>query len=559
MIIKCYADYTSRQIRAYSPSDVIAVYQDYASDIIRIELNAADFSDVNIDLSTAVKKILYIVDSVDDEDILATIVTGGWKDENHTVYYVDWELPGSITDDIHHIEFALSVKSVSNNTVNISWFSVTKSFDIVRTLKDTDASGSETPEEVATNAELIAVLQGEMSNVGNTLTNHGNRLTALEETVSRHTETLSGITEDISDIRDKISEIVSEDEWEAVKENIILGYGPRLYPVGTIITVNCREGAPYQYIDFIVIDHDHDEDILSSNEHTMTVLMRYCINGVMFDSPESFIEVTSAYSPGMYSFTIPDYDSTYGGNASYQFTLTQAVPIGGQMVFNWAYQTQASAGTVSTYSSASSATPIETVSVSAGSGGTFLGTLNGSASNLNHIHRARYGSNNYEESGIRQWANSDQAKGHWYHQSSKFDRRPSYADSMDGFLTYLDPEFVNILCNVSHKNRTNTVYDENGTTTAYNTVDRVFLLSNEEVGFSTESSINTGSVYAYFSGATDADRIGYDISNTSTARYWWLRTPHPSHASDERRVYTSGALYSHYADNGHAARLACVI
>lgn len=564
MIIKCYVDYSTRQIQVYDKTSIFAVHQDYAADIIRMDLKASSFSDVGINLETASKKIIYRIDpgnnsSSEDPEYSATIISGKWADSTKSIYQVDWKLPYEITGDTHHVIFALNVKSLTNSTVNVSWFSLTKDFNVVPTLIDTDQSGAEDPDEIATNAEQIAILQNQMALTSSTLTSHGNRLDSLESLAQSHTELIDGLQHDITDIRSKIAEIVSEDEYEALKENVIMGYGPRLYPVGTVLTIKCTSGAPYQYIDMIVIDHDKDKDISAPAAHTMTLMMKSVIYGIQVDSPEAAFYFPQGLSAGTKNFTIPNYDTAYGGNKTYQFVLTKNIPAGGQLFFSWAYNTQAADGKVSTYESSDSRTAIETVSVSEGSGGTSLGTIDGSAENTNHIHRARYGSNNYEESGVRQWANSGLKKGEWWHPQTNYDRPVSYADTRDGFLTYLDQEFVNILCNVEKKNRTNSVYDEKGITQAYSTIDRVFMMSNEELGFSSESGINTGTVYKYFENAEDVDRIAYDISNNSTARYYWMRTPLPSYASGVRGVDTTGALHSGGAYNGYGARFDCVI
>ena len=36
-----------------------------------------------------------------------------------------------------------------------------------------------------------------------------------------------------------------------------------------------------------------------------------------------------------------------------------------------------------------------------------------------------------------------------------------------------------------------------------------------------------------------------------SARNWWLRSPNPSNANNERNVYTSGALNNNNANNGN--------
>ena len=131
--------------------------------------------------------------------------------------------------------------------------------------------------------------------------------------------------------------------------------------------------------------------------------------------------------------------------------------------------------------------------------------------------------------------------------------------SRPGFLYGLDADFKNVLVETTHGNRSNTVFDSHGTNVAYSTTEKIFLLCNEEVNLVQEQGIVCGTVYDFYKDAANADRIKYDITSTGTARLWWLRSPYPSDASDERRVNPSGALSSSIASSGHGVAAACVI
>ena len=43
------------------------------------------------------------------------------------------------------------------------------------------------------------------------------------------------------------------------------------------------------------------------------------------------------------------------------------------------------------------------------------------------------------------------------------------------------------------------------------------------------------------------------MGETLSARNWWLRSPNPSNANNERNVNTSGALDNNNANNGNGA------
>ena len=282
--------------------------------------------------------------------------------------------------------------------------------------------------------------------------------------------------------------------------------------------------------------------------------------------------LTQAMPAGTYRFTIPNYDASYGGNKTYYFTTTKNVPIGGQVVLNW--PSNQTPKNVSTYESYTSAAAIESdltlkewdSSITAEN----LGTISLSTTittseygKLNHIHRARYGSNNYAQSGIRQILNSDRLANQWWQPTSIFSR--PYGDrGVNGYLTTLNSDFVNILgtpeitCisnnTFEYQSLDETKYQLN---TTYTVRDKMFLLSNTEVNLS--SSPNIGTLLDYYSThSSNSDRIKYRKDNNN-ASSWWLRAPYPSNALHERLVYSSGALSSSIASNSVGSAPACII
>lgn len=84
-------------------------------------------------------------------------------------------------------------------------------------------------------------------------------------------------------------------------------------------------------------------------------------------------------------------------------------------------------------------------------------------------------------------------------------------------------------------------------------VDKVFLLSKQEVGLGSENSIAEGSLLALFSSdkssrlckptANAVSNSTYTNSNLSASQnwQWWLRSPYSSYSSSVRFVYTSGS------------------
>ena len=347
------------------------------------------------------------------------------------------------------------------------------------------------------------------------------------------------------------------DSFQDVRQMVANGHGAQAFPAGAQLIA---KHATLGDVIFDVTAHNHNKAPGSADAPTMTLLMHACINGRMVDNTEALYYCATALAAGTYHFTLlADYDATYGGGKTLQFVLSQSVPAGGVLMFPWAYNTQSTATKVSSYASRESTTAIESVSVVEGSGGTNLGTADGNSANMNHTHRIRYGSNNWRESAVRQWLNSAAPANEWWHPQTIFDRPPSYANQ-PGFLAGFDDDFINAVGLVDVTTAYNTVHEVDGSTGgSYTTRDKFFLPSMVEVGLGNNDSVAEGSIMEYFSGATDTDRIKYDIAAPTTARYWWLRSPNPWLGSSVRIVTPSGALNCNGAYLGHAVAAACVI
>lgn len=351
--------------------------------------------------------------------------------------------------------------------------------------------------------------------------------------------------------------IMNANNWTSIREVVRQGMGPNLFPIGTQFRVN---HSVYGEIVFDVTAHDQHSDPDGQQMHSMTLQMHDVIYNRQMDAAEALYYCAADLAAGTYHFTLmADYDTAYGGGKTLQFTTTVAVPAGGVVMFPWKYQTQSTAAKISTYESQTAATALESVIVTEGSGGISLGTADGNTENMNHIHRIRYGSNNWAESAARQWLNSDAAAGDWWTPQTIFDRPPTYAGDA-GFLHGFDTDFVAALGAVDILTAENTVYEAgNDVGGSYTTRDRVFPPSTTEIGLGNNNGIAEGSVMPYYVGATQTDRIKYDITNANIARYWWLRSPVSSYASHVRYVYSSGALNGNFANNGVGLAAACVI
>ena len=361
--------------------------------------------------------------------------------------------------------------------------------------------------------------------------------------------------------------------WEEFRKAVRSGKAQSLYPVGTKLYENWGDETSNAWI---VVDYPNDNryidsDLAQQGYTNRVMLMEEKLNYLrVFDAKEAWLYVETAIPAGAYRFTIPNYDASYGGNKTYIFTSTANVPVGGQLTLTWAYN--ANPTKVQGYSSSTSTTALFDVNITEWDGTTActdLGTIKLAMSDadstygkLNHIHRARYGSNNYYQSGLRQWLNADAIANNWWTPSNIFDR-PYDNRNTAGRLNTLNSNMKAVLATPTVNCITNNLFEYpslDGTTfslqTAYTVKDKLFPVTHTETNLS--STPNVDSVLAYYTNAQNANRIKYRKDN-GNAYYWWLRTPYPTNACYVRRVNTSGALDNGYAYNTVGSAAACII
>ncbi|XCH78344.1 MAG: DUF6273 domain-containing protein [Candidatus Dehalobacter alkaniphilus] len=182
-------------------------------------------------------------------------------------------------------------------------------------------------------------------------------------------------------------------------------------------------------------------------------------------------------------------------------------------------------------------------------------------------NRRSYGNNRYLQANLRQWLNSAAAAGAWYTAQHSADAPPSNAnvwsnyneyDALAGFLNAFSVNERNALLSTTLTVARNTVTDGGGSETV---ADKVFLLSNTEVGLANENGVAEGSILSLFN--TSSNRITQPtaaaVSNSeytngsltsSQPWYWWLRTPYASSSYVVRGVDTDGSLGYSGAYNG---------
>ena len=341
--------------------------------------------------------------------------------------------------------------------------------------------------------------------------------------------------------------------WYGVRDVVRRGLASRFFQVGDQLVCE-KDGVKIRW-DIVGIDQDTPAD--SNFIHSMTLMAHDVYITAAFDAKEALFAFDDGLEAGTYHFAIDQQPWVAGDvGKTIQFTLTNAIPAGGQLVVNNGYNATMVGATISAFASGTSTTAAETVTMSEGSDGTDLGSVANAltGTTTNSIQRALLGSNNWSQSAARQYLNSNKAAGAYWTPKTKWDRPPGYVASTAGFLKGLDGDFVSVLGKVIKTTSQNTVTDGGG---GIQSEELVFLPSRSEIYGSAEiTGVNEGAIYDYYKNATDADRIKYQ---GTAARYWWLRTPTASYASYVRIVVTSGALGDSGASNAYGLAPACCI
>lgn len=287
-----------------------------------------------------------------------------------------------------------------------------------------------------------------------------------------------------------------------------------------------------------------------STAKTVTILLHDTLpDQMVFEPAQALAYFESELPAGSYYFA--------SGANNYYFTLTQAIPAGGQL--------RATTSSFQTYESQDATVTIETGSVStdAISEAASIGTVGSEAGNypLNHMDRVNYGSNNFAESGLFQWLNSDAPANTKLPRINKFSR--PYSVAQDGFLSGLDASFLSSIDNAVWKCSSNNVYEAPSSVggvarkqNPYTVTAKIGLASEKEIFGSYGGTDDGSTIFDLFIGASASDRIKY---YNNSARYWWLRSPYWDVASHERGVSTGGGAYNGNAGYSSGVVPACKI
>lgn len=279
--------------------------------------------------------------------------------------------------------------------------------------------------------------------------------------------------------------------------------------------------------------------------------------GVQFSQARAFLKCPDGLTAGTYNVKLErDWGSNAKANTYWQFTLTKDVPKGGRLSgFIQMPDVASSNWKVISYA-ADAITKLETVPVTSGQDGTALGTLQYATrnGNLNSMQETAYGWNRWKTSALRQYLNSEQAKGKWWTPQDEWDIAPDQLATKDGFLCGMPADMLKALKTVKVVTYANTVQDGGEADITY---DRVFLPSLEQL-FINPQIAGEGTVHEYWqrrSGMktkmqqyqTYPRMISYAVENHTSPQYVRLRSASRGYANSAWCVNSSGNVSNYSA------------
>lgn len=351
---------------------------------------------------------------------------------------------------------------------------------------------------------------------------------------------------------------VDVSSWTKIRNLRKSGLAEKVLTVGDIIDDTWTDvAAPKEYpYQWHVADFQPIELQNGDTEASMLVQAHWAHPfGVQFSHQRAFLACPDGLPVGSYYFTI---ESAWGNNVKAGdivcFKTTKVVPAGGRVSGCYGAPDQAKANWRIYTHSADGKTQIETITptFTKTDSATNLGTqhLNKREGNLNSTQEMAYGWNRWKTSALRQYLNSEAAKGAWWTAQDEWDVAPDQLKDKAGFLSGCSADFLSALQIVKVTTFANTVNDGGGEDTTY---DRVFIPSMEQM-YCAPQIKGEGTYLEYWkqrSGATAPlaqwgtypNIITYAVENHTSPQIIRLRSASRGSASSTWCVYSSGSVY----------------
>lgn len=359
---------------------------------------------------------------------------------------------------------------------------------------------------------------------------------------------------------------VDVSSWTKIRNLRKSGLAEKVLTVGDIIDDTWTDvAAPKEYpYQWHVADFQPIELQNGDTEASMLVQAHWAHPfGVQFSHQRAFLACPDGLPVGSYYFTI---ESAWGNNVKAGdivcFKTTKVVPAGGRVSGCYGAPDQAKANWRIYTHSADGKTQIETITptFTKTDSATNLGTqhLNKREGNLNSTQEMAYGWNRWKTSALRQYLNSEAAKGAWWTAQDEWDVAPDQLKDKAGFLSGCSADFLSALQIVKVTTFANTVNDGGGEDTTY---DRVFIPSMEQM-YCAPQIKGEGTYLEYWkqrSGATAPlaqwgtypNIITYAVENHTSPQNLRLRSAYRGNANGTWSVYSSGNVATYYASGAY--------
>ncbi len=324
--------------------------------------------------------------------------------------------------------------------------------------------------------------------------------------------------------------------WKTILDLISSGKFSSVYPYGSTFYVPFHyEGKTYQY-PFQVAGGPRAITYPDGSTAERIPLLGLYLSpqAVQFSQYRAFCKCPSGLAAGTYNVTGASSGSLFTASQTYQFTLTKAVPANGRI----AGFRNGSDATIRVYDGEGK-TVLETVTATAGSEGTSLGTMNETTrnGNLASMQEVFYGCNEFHISAKRQWMDSVKLKNEWWSAQDGWDCAPDQLATMDGFLSCFDSEFVGILKTFQIKTAKSTAlgagtndYDIDYVKCCLPSMEEMYITPQAPAGIEgayfplCKEYVGKDSPNGWWSSNANPGLIRYCLDATTTATWFRLRS-----------------------------------
>ena len=382
----------------------------------------------------------------------------------------------------------------------------------------------------------------------------------------------------------QVSEATPAAELAEIHRIVQSGEAPNVFSIGEQLMLNWSDGTNQHVLPFDIVHFGNVELADGEVRPGMFIQSHYAMQGVQFSATQAAVYCAEALPAGTYHFEI---GTTWGNNCvagkNYQFVTTVEIPAGGQIVlgtnstfYTWgAPDTAVSNWRVYTFGSKTSTTPLETLEISEGTGGTSIGTLSNStkfgAAGATNLQMAAYGYNRWSHSALRQQLNSAAAAGAWWTPQHDVDRPPQQLATVRGFMAGFDDAFLSIINPIKVRTVLNTVSDSD-IGTYEDTVDTFFCPSLEQEYIVPQLANTEGEYWEYWkqrlgltspqvtgTAGANAFHIRYAFDAKTSAQTVRLRSAYRGTAANAWYVYSTGYANVGTATSAIRPAPACVI